>query len=439
MQQSNITLRILFICLIFLLVLYCLAVYLGVFSDLDERTQQYLFYFLIRITALFMVGIAFVLFLSHKKLLDIYPPSKKQAAIMLALIILSGTLIRLFLAYYCFGNYDMDSYQLVTEIVSKGGNVYAETDRYNYSPVWFTLLGIFDKIHNCLPILPFHFIVKSFLTGVDLLTLMFLLLITKIENGPFIKISVLYYLNPISFLLTGYHGQFENLAVLMVVIGIFYYLKLKSNPSGGKTLLWVFMTLGLIIKHIVFYELIIGLHATIKRNSIKVLLLSLSVTSFLLLLVPYWNTGRIGIIQNVFGYSGMNEINYGLTYITHHWFPQLKYIFIGGTCIFPFLLQRKDIVSRCLLGVLFFVALCTGISIQYFVLPIALGTLRPTGGFIFYSLLGALVILGNGNNLNIPGFDIFCLNMLWLGAAYWFFAELRTRNLKLDQPSHARM
>jgi hypothetical protein len=407
-----------------MLVFYCLATYFGVFSCLNENLQQRSIYVLVRIATLFMVEIAFLLFLLNKKLLNPRSSSKNQTAIMLALIILNGTLIRLFLAYYCLGNYDMDSYQLVTEIVSRGGNVYAETTRYNYSPVWFTFLGIFDEIHNCLPMLPFHFIVKSFITGIDLLTLTFLLLIARIEGASLIKISVFYYLNPISFLLTGYHGQFENFAVLMIIIGIFCYLKLKSNPSGGKTLLWIFMTLGLIIKHNVFYELIIGLHAAFKRYSIKILLLSVSLILFLSLFIPYWETGKPGILQNVFGYSGMNEVNYGLAYIAHRWFPQLKYMFIAGMCVFPFLLKREDIISRCLLGFLFFVTFCTGMSIQYFVLPIALGSLRPTKGFLLYSLLGSLVILGNENNLNIPLFNIFFLNILWIGAIYWFSLEL---------------
>ncbi|MDH4201679.1 MAG: hypothetical protein OEV87_02160 [Phycisphaerae bacterium] len=424
MQQSNITLRILFICLISLVILSGFTFYNGVLSKLDEDMRQRSISILVRLTAFFVVETAFILFLIHNKTLKGNLPSGKQTALILALIILNGTLIRLFLAYYCFGNYDMHSYQLVSDIVSKGGNVYAETDRYNYSPVWFTLLGVFSKIHGHLSILPFHFIVKSLITGIDLLTLTFLLLIARIEGASLIKISVFYYLNPISFLLTGYHGQFENLAVLMVVIGIFCYLKLKNNPPGGKTLLWIFMTLGLIIKHNVFYELIIGLHAAFKRCSIKILLLSVSLILFLSLFIPYWETGKTGILQNVFGYSGMNEVNYGMAYIAYHWFPQLKYMFIAGMCIFPFLLKREDIISRCLLGFLFFVTFCTGMSIQYFVLPIALGSLRPTKGFLLYSLVGSLVILGNENNLNIPLFNVFFLNTLWIGAIYWFSLEL---------------
>jgi hypothetical protein len=33
-------------------------------------------------------------------------------------------------------NFDFESYAVVASIIDSGGNVYAETHRYNYGPVW---------------------------------------------------------------------------------------------------------------------------------------------------------------------------------------------------------------------------------------------------------------------------------------------------------------
>lgn len=348
--------------------------------------------------------------------------SRRVLFLILLLIIINGTIIRLVLASACYGNYDMQSYEMVADIVNEGGNVYAQTFRYNYSPLWFTLLGALRKVQLQYPAVPFHFVVRSFLCGVDLVALGFLLLIARQERKSLIKPAIFFYLNPVSFLLTGYHGQFENLAILMVMIGLYAYLKLKSNKVLGTAILWIFASAGMIVKHNIFYELIICLNAAIKRYRVKVPLFAVSVLVFLALFVPYWPQGKEGIIKNVFMYS-IPGIHYGI--IRLFTFMPLKYVFIAGMFLFPLFLKSEDIVEQCLLGMLFFVAFTTGFGIQYFILPIALGALRQSRGFLLYSLAGSLFILGNNNNVFVPGFHMVDRNVVWLAVMYWFITEMR--------------
>lgn len=51
---------------------------------------------------------------------------------------LLGLMLRMLLAAQPFYNFDVESYSLVAGIVREGGNVYAETIRYNYSPLCLT-------------------------------------------------------------------------------------------------------------------------------------------------------------------------------------------------------------------------------------------------------------------------------------------------------------
>jgi hypothetical protein len=350
------------------------------------------------------------------------PVSRIKLAIMVALVILAGTAIRLILAMAIYGNYDMQSYEIVIDIARKGGNVYAETHRYNYSPVWFMVLLALKRIQLVLPGVPFHFVVRSFLCGIDLLTLGVLLLIANIRKLPAVKTAIFFYLSPVSFLATGYHGQFENFAMLMVLIGIFMYLQFTSRPVLKVTLLWLFATAGMIVKHNTFYELIICLHSSIKRYWMKLPLFVVSVIVFLVLLLPYWKTGSEGIINNVFQY-GSGFAGYGVTSL----FPQLqlRYLFIAAMFIFPLFLKGKDIIAQCLLGTLFFLTFTTCISIQYFVLPVAIGVLRPSKSFLLYTLLASFFFLGNAHNVFIPGFHLLQWNMVWVGVICWFIAEIR--------------
>jgi len=187
-------------------------------------------------------------------------------------------------------------------------------------------------------------------------------------------------------------------------------------------LLWLFATAGMIVKHNVFYELIICLHSSIKRYWIKVPLFVISVIIFLSTFIPYWEEGGKGIINNVFKY-GSDIGAYGVTLL--FMLPGLKYLFIVAMFIFPFFLKSKDIIAQCLVGTLFFLTFTTGISVQYFVLPVALGAIRPSKFFLSYTLVASLFILGIVSNVFMPGFSLFQWNVVWVGAACWFIAEMR--------------
>lgn len=167
---------------------------------------------------------------------------------------MAGTAIRLLLAYSTYGNYDMDTWQIVARIVSEGGNIYVETNRYPYAPIWAGLLGMLSKVQNGFNFLPLHFLVKSFLTLGDFISVLVLLLIAKNERLSLPATASLFYLNPVSFLLTGVHGQFDNLAVLPILLGVYFYMKAQSSPAG-KAALWAGSSLGMWIKHSLFSNL----------------------------------------------------------------------------------------------------------------------------------------------------------------------------------------
>src|SRR5262249_20117774 len=68
--------------------------------------------------------------------------SSRISPVVLVLATLAGLGLRLWLAAGHYGNYDQTSFQAVSGIVARGGNVYAETSRYNYSPVWAHILAL---------------------------------------------------------------------------------------------------------------------------------------------------------------------------------------------------------------------------------------------------------------------------------------------------------
>ena len=338
------------------------------------------------------------------------------------LVVLCGTLVRLMIAWHGYGNYDGRSWEIIGDIASHGGNVYLETTRYNTSPVWFWTLGLLKKAHSALPALPFGFIVRSFLTLVDLATLWVLTAIARRKGVPPLQVALLFFLNPVSFLLTGYHGQFENLALLFLLLGV--WASPPDHPPdqvrwGRVGWLWFFATLGLIVKHNIFYEVIAALNASVRKKWVAVALFLASCGLFFAAFLPYWKEGGERIVQNVFLYSSY-QLDYGVsTFFRAAW---IKYLFIAGLFLYPLVLREKDLIKRLLLCSLFFLVFTTGFGNQYLILPVALAALAPSRGFFVYSAVATLFLLGDQKNLGIPIFSWIPPNAVWLAAVYWFFS-----------------
>jgi hypothetical protein len=270
--------------------------------------------------------------------------------------------------------------------------------------------------------LEFHFVVKSFLTIIDIFTLTFLLLIARHQSLSLERTAILFYLNPVSFLLTGYHGQIENLALFPVVVGVCLYLILDPQTRAAKFALWALTTLGLITKHIVCYLLVVSLDTGYKSNVIKVSLFALSSALFALSFIGFWKHGNHEIINYVIRYSSYPR-PYGIILLSS--WPGLKYVFLLGLFLFPLCLRGVDLINKCLLTTLFFLVFATGMSIQTFVLPIAFAALSPSRGFALYSVAATAYILCSQENLHVfPPYEM-PWNIVWLGAVFWFVDDLR--------------
>lgn len=212
--------------------------------------------------------------------------------------------LRLYLASWG-GNFDMDSWQIVADIVVEGDLVYAETQRYNYGPIWFCILGALKQLQLLLgssDTASFHFYVAGFLALIDIG------LATLLRKHHSKLIALLFLFNPVSIFLTGYHSQFENLAVLWAFIA---WLFLQKEASRYYILSAAFLAISLIQKHLfVFFPIWIffgKIQLTWKQKTLYcVLVYGLFISVFL----PFMGNELAwqGIRQNVFGYSSSDGI-----------------------------------------------------------------------------------------------------------------------------------
>ncbi len=343
-------------------------------------------------------------------------------------VIVVGLLIRFFFAYHTTCNHDMVSWYIDKSVMDAGGNVFAATDRYNYSPIWFLILKFLGFMNHFLPQFSFMFIVRSFLIVIDLMTFWILVLIAKEISVPGLRTGALFFLNPISIIVTGYHGQFDNIPVLFVLLAIYSFLKL-----GNKSVLlsWLFLTIGMITKHEILQQILIYLKHIQIKNKRALCLFAFSVLLFCLSFVPYWAEGQERIIKNVFHYGGMGR-PYGLInfHINNAVVLIHKFLFISLLLIWPFIYKTVNLVKSSLIGMLLFLVFSSGISTQQFILPIALGTLYPNMGFMLFTMAASFFLFGDLDELKILFFKGMSWNYIWFCAVIWFLIELKHSKTK---------
>ena len=116
----------------------------------------------------------------------------------MVILVLVGFGLRLLVAMRGH-NYDFDSWVIVARIMDHEGNVYAETARYNYGPVWANVLLLLYRIAGG-RVGVFRYILVGFLSLADVGILVVLYKKYGFRAGAF------FFLNPVSIVITGYHG-----------------------------------------------------------------------------------------------------------------------------------------------------------------------------------------------------------------------------------------
>jgi hypothetical protein len=337
-----------------------------------------------------------------------------------------GVGLRLFLAYTFRGNYDQFSYEIVADIMNRGGNVYAETHRYNYSPLWAHVLSFLFQIAH-MSQLPFHFIIRSFLTLVDVTIGVFVGLICARLGITDARIGFsMYLLNPVAILLTGFHGQFENLAMVPLLIATYVYSRQSSAPHW--IWIWLLGALSLIIKHITIFGVwMLFLYTMTKRRAI--ILFFISILIFLASFLPSMPEGSSGIIRNVFMYQAVTS--WGLA----RWLPKLLVIpvFYAFMILSPLIAKKYLSLSQTrsmeFSGVAL-LALIFGIGKQYLLIPVIFGSIFCSPWYWIYSFVTACCISGSYAMSHFSVIDkpltSSIWNTVWLVALCWLVSYFLT-------------
>ena len=279
-------------------------------------------------------------------------------------VLVVGLLLRLVLPFRGF-NYDIESWKIAADIMAHGGNVYGETGRYNYGPIWFHILHLLDVMPGTGfgQFFAFRYKVAAFLTCVDVA--IFVILLRRFN----VLVAALFFLSPISIIVTGLHSQMDNLAVLFGLIGILF-LEKDKRTNVFFILGLLFLALSLSTKHLLFF-LPIWLAFKQERWSQKLLIVVIPYAIFLGLFVPYWDLGQTGIINNVFLYRSFNNAPFWTVFAPAIFLKVLPpvILFFSALFVLGLIWRKKPLLETYFLYLISVVVFSSAIANQYLAIP----------------------------------------------------------------------
>ncbi|HEY6929310.1 MAG TPA: hypothetical protein VJA66_06510 [Thermoanaerobaculia bacterium] len=329
--------------------------------------------------------------------------------------------VRLVLLFSYGGGYDTESYEIIVGIEERHGDVYSETTRYNYSPVWGLWLRALAAVGRASGLALLR-TVGLFLFSVDAATAF---LVTRLARARWGRersrlAGFLFFANPVSVLLSSRHLQFDNVSLLFLLLAIAAVEARRGiAPAAG------FLSISLLVKHVTWFHPLLFPR---RKRSGEWIWAAVPYAVFALSFLPWASSWR-EIVNHVFRYRGLLG-NYGTEALllirgVPDWVPVALFLAACGLALWK--LDRTDLVRASLLLFLVILIFLPGFGRQYCVWPIALGSVAPGAGLAVYTLV-ATGFLARG----VYGFDQAPAWLPgwygpWWAAGLWLLLELRRK------------
>lgn len=328
-------------------------------------------------------------------------------------IVLIGFLLRLFFIFLSFGvaNYDLKSYYLIGELVSKKINIYPQFSslHHPYFPFFLYIEGLAYFIGKNQLIV--SLIIKLINIIFDLGNIYLIYLLTKNKNKTF-----LYAINPVSILVFSFHGQFDSIPIFFLLLSIYLINRKKELLS---ILIYSFSIMIKTWPALFIVNLYKRLN--FKKNILFVLFFPI-LSVFLYLFI--FRSSLFDILKTILNYQGLWGV-WGITLfftnIRLRWQKLITFLFIIFFILISFLKRKKSIINEIYFLLSFFIIFTTNFSIQYFswYMPFLIIKKGKKSLFLIFLITAYLVFNYLSWIIKINDFIIFFTSFI-----IWFFLSL---------------
>jgi hypothetical protein len=353
--------------------------------------------------------------------------SKRRFLLFFALILA----LRVGIAARFRGNFDTQSFLIVVQAVQSGQNVYAATDRYNYSPLWsYVVTGLWRLATPNVGV--FVLLLGLLQIAADSASTLLLIRIGRrrlsLSPEEARRRSLLFFSNPVSVLVSCAHGQFDGLAILFLLAALVAAASPESLRRAPRVA--ALLSLSLLVKHVaLFHPLLFS-----RRRERGVLSDGWTLAPYAVLagaFLPY---------AAAFGFVAKNILVYGArasqTYLQKPGgLPSLIDASRLGRWTFSVALlaavvwilretRHLELSRACLVVFLAQLTFSPAYAVQYLVWPVALGSLFPTAAYGLFALAGGLYHSSAPESLNLA-WPIRTTELgTWAAGAIWLASEI---------------
>ncbi len=317
------------------------------------------------------------------------------------------------------GNFDVESFASVVAILKHRGDIYLETTRYNYTPVWAHVIAALDGLASRIGC-SFGAALGAFLLAVDAATA---LVLHRLGGGGRrgAAAALLFFANPVSIFVSSFHLQFDNVAIFLLLVAVWC----AGRPVASRVGTVAALSSSLLVKHLTAFFPPLFL-AGRGRRGLRLLEAAVPYALFAAAFLPYWRSWP-GIRRNVVEYRSLGE-DYGAAMLlgipgVPGWLPSA--LFLAAVAAALVLLRGVELVRACLLLFLVMLLFVPGICEYYFVWPIAFGALFGGAGYAVYTVVVSAFFLGSPDGLGLPLEHLPGWHGVWWSVLLWLAWEVR--------------
>lgn len=312
-------------------------------------------------------------------------------------VIIIGFILRLIISKFGF-NFDFIVWQSYPLLFDSGNNIYEGT--LTYGPIWVFLTKLIEIIpfpniaQELVPGGSYRLKIIIFLSLVDIF--IFLILLNKYST----KVACIYYLNPITIIVTGFHNQINNIPILLGLLSVIIF---EFNKFNKKNILALcLLGLSLSVKHILYiFPVWLFLKENNKINKIFILFIPFFI--FLITLTPYLIDNSELVIFKLLEYGKFENGPFWKIFASSLIFNYLNIHFLFSILIIciGLLINKKNTLELYFIYLISIVTLSSQWYIQYLFIPIISMAYFWNKKFLIFTIITTILFCLDPDELNL--------------------------------------